>query len=807
MTGKKSHVTRRGFLRGCAATTALVCTPVLERWGALDATIRRTGPAYRTFCLDQDWMFGGKLRPGVLEPGFDDRDFAAVTLPHCVASLSWQNWNPLEWESVWAYRRHFKVPVDQAGMRFFIEFDRVMAGASPVINGHKLSKHIGGYLPFQYEVTDFLQAEDNVLSVAVDSRWLNAPPSGSPRGPASIDYLLPGGMNGSVYLRGVPAIFLKNVFARSLNPLDAKRTLDVTCTLNSRADLPKAVRLGVDLQRDGRTIASQSQHAVLESPEQEITLKVNDVSNVALWDVENPHLYDVLVTLFVDEKPLHNYRTRIGFREARFDVNGFFLNGKRLHIFGLDRHELYPYLGYAAPTRLLRKDAEILRRDFHCNMVRCSHYPQSEAFLDACDELGLMVWEELPGWQYLGDKSWRELAVRDVGAMVRRDRNHPAVIIWGVRINESPNDPSLYHRTRELAKSLDETRPTSGTMTSRSKETRQGWHQDVFAFDDYHAASPGVVGIDPPLPGVPYLVTETVGQFNYNTGKGFTAYYRRAGNPVLQQEQAIFHAQAHSKAGGYPRCAGLLAWCGFEYMSLMGGYHAVKYPGVSDVFRIPKLGASFYMAQGDPAVQPVILPSFYWDFGPRTPGGPGARAAIFSNCDRLVLFIDGKRHSEIYPDKAGYPNVNHAPFFANLELDGTGLPELRINGYIGDRLATSRSFSSDHAGDRLVVRVDDMELQADGSDATRLMFACVDKFGAPRPFASGKVSIHIKGPGTIVGENPFNLGESGGAGAVYIRTLRGRTGRIEVAVRHARLGGGSVEVNVRAPISQAEDIL
>lgn len=101
------------------------------------------------------------------------------------------------------------------------------------------------------------------------------------------------------------------------------------------------------------------------------------------------------------------------------------------------------------PRRVLRKDAEILRNEFNCNAVRCSHYPQSEAFLDACDELGLLVWEEIPGWQYIGDASWQDLAVRDVSQMVQRDRNHPSVIIWGVRINESHNDPALYHRTKK----------------------------------------------------------------------------------------------------------------------------------------------------------------------------------------------------------------------------------------------------------------------------------------------------------------------------------------------------------------------
>jgi beta-galactosidase len=147
--------------------------------------------------------------------------------------------------------------------------------------------------------------------------------------------------------------------------------------------------------------------------------------------------------------------------------------------------------------------------------VRCSHYPQSEAFLDACDELGLMVWEEIPGWQYLGDEAWKERAVRDVKDMVCRDRNHSSIVIWGVRINESPNDPALYQRTKDTAKSLDDSRPTSGTMTPGSLQNwQQEWHQDVFAFDDYHSAPDGSVGIQEPLPGVPYLVAEAVGQFN-----------------------------------------------------------------------------------------------------------------------------------------------------------------------------------------------------------------------------------------------------------------------------------------------------
>jgi beta-galactosidase len=511
--------------------------------------------------------------------------------------------------------------------------------------------------------------------------------------------------------------------------------------------------------------------------------------------VERPHLYHLVVTLFLNNKPVHDYQTRVGFREARFELDGFFLNGRRLQLFGLNRHELYPYVGFAAPRRALRRDAEILRHSFNCNIVRCSHYPQSEAFLDACDELGLLVWEEMPGWQYIGDESWQNLALRDVEGMVRRDRNRPSIIIWGVRINESHNDPALYVRTRKIAKSLDDSRPTSGTMTAHSTSD---WHQDVFAFDDYHADRDGSVGIKEPLPGVPYMLAEAVGQFDYGTGKGFGRKYRRAGDTALQMQQALVHAQAHSKAAANPHCAGVIAWCAFDYGSLMNAYEAVKYPGVADVFRIPKLGASFYLAQVDPAVRPVIEPDFYWDFGPRAPSGPGEKAAIFSNCDRLELSIDGKPRAVLHPDRAGFPNIKYPPFFADLNMDGTGKPVLHIDGYVGGALALSRSFSSDTSADRLWLHADDLELQGAGSDATGLAFAAVDKFGAPRPFVEGEVRFEIQGPGIIIGDNPFQFADSGGVGAVWIKTLSDRSGRVRVMARHTQLGQNSVEIHVGA---------
>ncbi len=700
---EKGHgISRRKFVRNCTAGP-LAPLALSSLW--LPGTARANappGPAHFRLPLDGDWLFGGRVTADAMNKQFDDAGFPGVSLPHCVSRLSWQDWDPAAWEHVWAYRRHFSLPHEFRNRRVFLQFDGVMVGATPVINGHSLPEHLGGYLPFRYEITAWLTGGDNVLAVAVDSRWKNAPPEGSPAGPRSIDYLEPGGIYRPVSLYAVPQVFLSSVFAKPVKVLDSGRCVEVACSIDAAAPVDRPVQLKAELLDGARVVSSAQQTLKLTAPgKTEAALTLSNLGNIALWDMDTPRLYHVVATLSIEGRPVHDYQVRIGFREARFDLDGFFLNGRRLQLFGLNRHELYPYAGGAMPRRVLRRDAEILRREFNCNMVRCSHYPQSEAFLDACDELGLMVWEEIPGWQYLGDAAWKELALRDVRDMVCRDRNHASIVVWGVRINESANDPELYLRTKEIAHSLDGSRPTSGSMTPSSTRTwRQEWHQDVFAFDDYHSAPDGSVGIREPLPGVPYMLAEAVGQYNYSTGKGFGAQYRRGVDAPLLQAQALRHAQAHDRGRSFPRCAGVIAWCAFDYGSLVNSYRGVKYPGVADVFRIPKPGASFYQAQVSPKVRTVIIPNFFWDFGPQAPSGPGKNAAIFSNCDRLEIFIDGKPFAVALPDRTNFPHLGYPPFFCDLAVNGHANPELRIDGYVAGSRALSKSYSSDRAKDQ-----------------------------------------------------------------------------------------------------------
>ncbi|MFU8854976.1 glycoside hydrolase family 2 TIM barrel-domain containing protein [Micromonospora sp. SL1-18] len=787
--------------------------------------------------LNADWLFGGPWVPGSSQPGFDDSGFNRVGIPHCVTPLSWREWDPASWAKVWIYRRHFHLPPQAQKMRAFVDFAGALTSITPTINGHTLAKHQGGYLPSSYELTDYLVAEDNVLAVNLDSTWQSVPPEGSPKGPESLDLFGPGGLYRDVSLRFVPQVFVSDVFAKPVDVLTSSPHVDVQCTIDSAVTPSSPLKVVVELLDRGRPLARTSTPVSLSRPGQAtVSVTLDGFGSVRLWDPENPNLYQVVATVYMGSQPLHDFSRRIGFRKAEFTPDGFFLNGKRFKLFGLNRHQIYPYTGMAMPARVQRHDAELLKK-LNCNMVRMSHYPQDPAFLDACDELGIMLWEETPGWQYVGDSAWQDLMLQDVHAMVVRDRSRPSVIIWGVKPNEASHQyVSLYTQAKDLANSLDGSRPTSGT----SYKTTEDFVFDVMARDAYNGRqgnayldpANGQPGVNvPPYPGVPYLVTESVGALSG------APYYRWIDNQATLAMQARMHAQVHNIAASRDAICGVLAWCFADYDSPRGNiYQKIKWPGVVDTFRVPKPGAAPYLAQVDPSVRTVIEPAFFWDFGPTSPVTTlGANAMIWSNCDRLEAYLDGAHYTTLTPNAAstpagadqGYPHLAHAPFYLSTTgFDAAALPELRLDGYVGSRRVLSRSFSADHSGDRLALYVDDTSLVADGCDATRVAFRSVDRYGNPRPYPTGDVTVSVTGPAVWLGQvltfqpsadsdvvplggqieviatlanGRFPFEANGGVGGIWVRSLLDQPGSITVTVTHPTLGTATARIRSDQP--------
>ena len=758
--------------------------------------IRTAGqPTNLTYSMNTNWLFGGQYMAGSESSFYDDSNFAPVALPHNVASLSWRNWDVGAWQRVWIYRRHFDgghlVSQHRPGQRIFVDFNGVMVNATVVINDQAVSTHQGGYLPWSAELTGKISNGDNLLSLIVDSRCLPVPPIGVDRGPASIDFFQPGGIYRDVNLRVVPQAFLSDLFASPANVLSSQPRVDVEYTIDSAAAAASGT-LQLELLDGKERIASQATAVKLTSPGISTEkLSLTDLGPIGLWSPDNPKLYTVRATLDIPSLGSHVLTRRIGFREASFRPSGFFLNGERLHVFGLDRHQLYPYAGMAMPARVQRRDAEILKYEFNCNMVRCSHYPQSPHFLDACDELGLLVWEEAPGWHNVSTSAaWQDLVVQNVRDMVIRDRSRPSVIIWGTRLNETPDYPGLWTATRKAAAELDGSRPSSGAMAFYNDLE---WNEDVFAYNDYSFnLQTGAAELKPAFPGLPYLITESVG-----LEEARPRHFAWTDPPALLARQAALHAQAQSLARSEPGVSGMLAWAGFDYASMLGrAEDAVKWAGVADGFRVPKLGAAIYQSQADPGTNPVIIPVFFWESGGAVPA-PAPTAMIASNCERLEIFIDGRLVTTALPASSSplYRSLTYPPFLVSLPRHPlSGTPELLILGYADGQQVAHLRMSADASADALAMAVDDSVIFADGSDATRAVFRAIDAYGNQRRYASGQVALSLSGPATLVGDNPFAFGQYGGLGAVWIRSQAGQPGAITLTASHPLLGQAEVHV-------------
>lgn len=759
-----SKLNRRTFIKASGAGVAGLTLLPNELFAQSQTSQRRILP------LNHNWLFSDKVVPGGHARSFDDRRFLRVTIPHTNKMLPWHGFDDKDYEFVSLYRRHFTMPPGLQGQRVFIDFGAVMTASKVWLNDQLLGDYRGGYTPFSFELTTHLNWHgDNVIAIEVDStERKDIPPFGG-----DIDYLTFGGIYRDVSLRAVPQTFIENVFAKAVDVLGDRR-LEVQCFITHKAANETPRKIVAELYDDGRVVDTLD--GMVAPADAVCTLVLNNLQSVELWDIDHPKLYNVKVKLYEGERVADEYQTRMGFREAKFTPDGFFLNGKHLKLRGLNRHQTFPFVGQAMPARVQRRDAWILRKELKCNIVRTSHYPQSPHFLDACDEYGLMVLEEIPGWQHVGDEQWRELSVGYVESMIRRDWNHPSIIIWGVRVNESGDYHDFYTKTNNLARSLDNSRPTGGVRYKYDSELLE----DVFTMNDFQI----------PLrkPNHPlYLNTEFIGHM-YPT--------KRNDNVERVTEHAMRHARVHNQLASEKGYAGGLGWCAFDYNTHANfcSTDRICYHGVADIFRIPKPAGGFYKSQCDPKEEIVLEPAFDWSRGDRNE--TFTIAMVSSNCDNLKLYIADRQIADLKPDRENFPHLKYPPFVKNIrdEIYRGAWGDLKIEGYLDGKKVITKMMSGRGADRQLLVEPDDRELIGDGIDATRVVLKVTDEYGSIRPLANAAIDLNVTGPGEVIGENPFSL--FGGVGAVWIKT-RQAPGVIKLTARHPVLGTKGAEIVVK----------
>ncbi len=593
--------------------------------------------------LNDGWFFTrewtDELKTGVQE-GMD-----AVRIPHTVKVTPFHYFDEKEYEAVSGYVNPFYASWDLQNKHVTLTFEGAAHEATVYVNGEEMITHSCGYTAFCVDLDGHLHyGQENIIAVKLDSReTLNQPPFGH-----VVDYMTYGGIYRDVYLDIRPQVYLKEVLTEVEDILDVTKIMHTKVTLSEEGVSGYEVRQSI-IDHDGHSVIHYS-----EMKEPEMSYGITDVE---LWSPENPKLYYIRTELITGGEVVDSVQTKIGFRTAEWRADGFYLNGEKIKLRGLNRHQSFPYVGYAMPERAQRRDADILKDELGCNFVRTSHYPQSHYFLDECDEKGLLVFTEIPGWQHIGDEDWKKQACKNVEEMILQYKDHPSIILWGVRINESVDDDDFYKETNRIAHALDKTRQTGGVRYLQNSHL----YEDVYTYNDFlhKGDNPGVAKRKSVTKNkeAGYLVSEFNGHM-YPT--------KMFDKESVRLELALRHANVVNDYYEAEDIAGGSGWCMFDYNTHkdFGSGDRICYHGVMDMFRNPKLAGHFYESQSDN--HPVLEISSTMCIGEH-PGCNIGTVYAFTNADCVKVYKNDEFVREYVPDrtKGRHKSLPHPPIAMN----------------------------------------------------------------------------------------------------------------------------------------------
>jgi beta-galactosidase len=456
------------------------------------------------------------------------------------------------------------------------------------------------------------------------------------------------------------------------------------------------------------------------------------VDSPLLWSPDEPNLYELALVAYEDGMPRDDIRIPFGFRWFRFDIDkGFFLNGRRLKLNGVNRHQCYPGLGNAVPKSLQVKDAELIK-DMGGNFVRLSHYPQHPAFLDACDRLGVIVYEEIASWQYIGGRTFGENAVAMMGSMIRRDRNHPSVMLWGL-LNEG-RSASLFRALNDTAHREDPTRLTVYAENKPDRGKQLGT-----------TSIPDVLGINYKLPHVDEI------RALLPDAKLFSSEHTNADATVrgkfeleMKQAERISGDLDIIEAHGY--MAGSALWSMHDYGTDYEPVWPVQRSGILDMYRIPK--EAYYRMKSRWITSPFVHIAGHWTW--TGDEGKSKTVTVWSNCDEVELFLNeislGARQAERVFEWT-------VPF-------GPGV--LKAVGRTAEG-STSDTLTTAGPPDRIELSGEPTVLRADGVSVSVVTARIVDEKGITVPSADHEITFAVQGGATIrgIGGKPRSTAAAG----------------------------------------------
>lgn len=737
--------------------------------------------------LNLNWKFKDEFKPEYITQD-EYGGFADIHVPHTVREIPYDCFDERMCECLSTYVRFFELPA-LGERRAVIEFEGVATYYELYVNGEKAGSHKGAYSIALFDITPYVREGRNKLVLMVDSHERrDIPPEG-----ATVDYLLYGGIYRDVTLYTLePAYVIQNLFRYTLEGDQAAVSPELM--VRNEGDAFDGEIL-VEVCRDGKAFHSFRRQARVEKGSGRIRLTEETLPKIERWELDAPVLYEVKTSLYQGDRLLDEHRTRVGFRTTEVDARGFYLNGRKVKLIGLNRHQSYPYVGYAMGKRPQQKDADILKTELGLNTVRCSHYMQSRYFLDRCDELGLMVFEEIPGWGYLGGEDYKDVSRSDLRNMVLGHFNHPSIIIWGTRLNESDDDDAFYAETNRLCKEMDPTRPTSGVRWHKNSPLLE----DIYSYNDYTPPCPSepfrgefMISSQQEVTGlpckVPYLISEHTAPLNCT----------KPGDSAMRHERfALYHARVVDKVLTSDDYLGALGWCMFDYNTHHDHSRQEKicYHGVLDMFRVPKWASYFYRSQKDPSEEVVLKPCSVIGRGERSEAV--TPFYVLTNCDYIDVTLSGDETRRFYPSSR-FPGLKHAPIevsesdvFWQVLWEGS-----TIVGYVDQKEAARITCTVNPYLKELDLQADDTELYCDRVDETRIVCTFRDTDGLRMLHHFGIGKITVEGDIQLIG--PDTVPVLGGTIAFWIKTKAlGRTGEAKVRVSACRPGLADASVVIR----------
>lgn len=709
--------------------------------------------------FNSDWLF-------TISDNFTQKDttknnsWTKVDLPHTprIEPKIVNN----QWQGICFYKKEFQLPDYKRNQKLLLQFEGAMNIAEVWVNNKKLITHQGGYLPFTVDFTKVAKFDSkNIIIVKLNNK--DNPITG-PKPLEKLDFNTYGGIYRNVWLVSKNKLHITDpilenktasggIFVTYPNVSDSLASINVKTHIRNEFKNKKTFTIRQTLfQKDEIIKKVESDEKNLSFNQDQQFSQTLSINNPNLWSPSYPNLYKLKTEVILTGKVIDEQTTTIGIKNVEFKGQDLYLNGKKTFLRGVNRHQEHPYIGYALSDNANYRDAKKIK-DAGFDYVRLSHYPQSTAFMKACDELGLITIDAILGWQYFSeDKNFQKHVFQTAKDLIRRDRNHASVLAWEVSLNESWMPEYFIDSLTTIAK---KEYPTDQCFTA-------GWQS--YGYDIYLQARQHRLKHYDAKIKKPYNVSE-YGDWEYyamNAGLNQDAWggllqqerssrqLRSAGEKALLQ-QATNIQEAHNDNLNTPAFADGY-WVMYDYNR--GYANDLEASGIMDVFRIPKPSYYFYQSQRDadnPNGKPMIYIANRW-----TKESP-RDIRIFSNCDQVELFLNGKSLGIQKPDNNRISNnLKHPPFTFRLEKFEKG--QLEAKGYIKNKMVVKTDVKTPEIASKIDLVIDDSEIvpKVNTNDILFVYAKILDKNGTLVSSSNASVNFKIKGDAVLIGENDVN---------------------------------------------------